>query len=70
MTSMLTLTSRGERVPDGLLEPNGLPVEGAPHRAQATPGHWVEPGTAHCYPLPYGAYRRAREARESAGPTP
>src|SRR4029453_2755402 len=64
MTSMLTLTSRGERVPDGLHGPNGSPVEGASHREQAAPAHWAEPGTPHCYPLPYGAYRRTREAQE------
>jgi hypothetical protein len=64
MTSMLALTSRDERVPDGLLGPTGFSVKRAPHREQAAPEHWVEPGTSHCYPLPYGAYRRAREAQE------
>ena len=62
MTSLLTLTSRHERVPDGLPGANRLSVEQSPHREQAA--HWVEPGTANCYPLPYGAYRRAREAQE------
>ena len=25
---------------------------------------WVEPGTAQCYPLSFGAYRRTREAED------
>jgi len=25
---------------------------------------WVEPGTAQCYPLSFGAYRRMREAED------
>ena len=64
MASMLTLTPRHERVPDRLLGGNGSSVEPSPHHEQAAPAHWVEPGTAHCYPLPYSAYRRAREAQE------
>jgi hypothetical protein len=63
-TSMLTLTSRDVGVAHGFLGADGVSGEGALHDELAGPARWVEPGTAHCYPLSYGAYYRRHLAAD------
>jgi hypothetical protein len=61
---MLTLTSRDVGVAHGFLGADEVSGKRALHDELAGPARWVEPGTAHCYPLSYGAYCRVREAQE------